>query len=532
MKRDLAALQDTTFDIVVVGGGIYGACIARDAAYRGLTVALVERGDFGHATSHNSLRLIHGGLRYLQHLDLRRIRQSIGEQNYWLKAAPHIVRPLKFMMPTFGLGTRGPAALWAGMQFYRLLAFDRNASLPPASRLRGGGVVSRRALDAAVPGLGSGDVNGGAFWYDAQMVDPDRLQIEVLRDAVARGANVANYVEVTDFLRQSDAVHGVVARELVGDSELEIRGRMTICAAGPWADHLMNKIRPSRESQAPTLTKGMNIVTRPIGPDIGFGVRSARRSDAVIGESRRMYFATPSCGCSIIGTTHFAYKDDPDRCEFTKQDVADFLSEFNAAYPAAELTMDDVLYWHGGLTPADDVDGEDVVRGHQAEIVDHATDDGVTGLISVIGVKYTTARLVAELAVDLTFRKFGQRLRPCSVKQAALPGAHSHEPGGRFPTYGALSGEVEALLPGDADEETASFIACCRYALQHEMAIRIDDLLLRRTMNARVGTLDSSLLHRAADLMTEHLGWDDATRRAETERALTQLTRRGVFLAD
>ena len=164
MQRDPTGLTDKIFDIVVVGGGIYGACIVRDAAYRGLSVALVERGDFGHATSHNSLRLIHGGLRYLQHLDFRRVRQSIGEQNFWLRAAPHIVRPLKFVIPTYGHGTRGPAALWAGIQLYSLVAYDRNRGVDENSQLPAGGVISRRALAETIPGLDGSDVNGGAIW--------------------------------------------------------------------------------------------------------------------------------------------------------------------------------------------------------------------------------------------------------------------------------------------------------------------------------------------------------------------------------
>jgi glycerol-3-phosphate dehydrogenase len=305
---------------------------------------------------------------------------------------------------------------------------------------------------------------------------------------------------------------------------------MTVCASGPWTDQLTSQIRRSGTQSVPALMKGMNVITRPLGPEVAFGVRSARRSDAVIGESRRMYFATPSPGCSIIGTTHFPYEGSPDNCEFTEQDVADFLAEFNAAYPAANLEMNDVIYWHGGLTPAEEGDSNEVVRGHQAEIIDHKTEDNLDGVISVVGVKYTTARLVAENAVDLVFRKTGERPPPCAVKNAILPGALPHVTDQRFATYGALATEVSSLMPEGVDEAEAAFLASCRYALESEMAVRLDDLLLRRTCHARQGLLNTRLLDQAASLMASHFGWSDTAKQAEIDRAYAALARQGTSL--
>ena len=531
MQRDLAGLTNENFDVVVIGGGIYGACIARDAAYRGLSVALVERGDFGHATSHNSLRLIHGGLRYLQHLDFRRVRQSIGEQNFWLRAAPHIVRPLKFVMPTYGLGTRGPAALWAGTQLYRLLAYDRNRGVDESSRIPAGGVISRQALADTVPGLRGSDINGGAVWYDAQILDPDRLIMEVLQDAESKGARPVNYVEAMGFLRQGNKISGIRAYDHVGGAEIEIMGNMTICSSGPWTGTLTGEVHSPNESVAPILTKGMNIVTRPLGPHVAFGVRSARRSDAVVGKSQRMYFATPAAGCTVIGTTHFPYSGSPDDCEFTEEEVAEFLDEFNAAYPDAELGMEDVYYWHGGLTPAEDGDGDEVIRGHQAEIIDHNSKDQVEGLISVIGVKYTTSRLVAENAVDLIYKKNGSRPPECAARNAQLPGAQPHDPDSRFPTYGSNAERLESLAPDIDDHAKSTFVARCRYALQNEMAVHLDDLIIRRTMQARQGQLSEQLFDEAAELMAGHFDWNDAEKQMEIDNTRARLAEHGVFLA-
>lgn len=535
MQRSPDSLIDTCFDLLVIGGGIYGACIARDAAYRGLNVALLERGDFGHATSHNSLKLIHGGLRYLQHLDIKRVRESVREQNFWLRAAPHIVRPLQFVMPTYGYGTRGPAALWAATRLHATLACDRNRGIAAGSRLPAGGLVSRKTLSDIIPGLDTEGINAGAYWYDAQMLDPDRLIIEVLRDAVSKGAIIANYMDVVDFLKEGDRVIGVQATDCIDNTALEVRAQTTACAGGPWI-HQLSSMAIGRDSAEtdPPLTKGMNLVTRHLGSAAAFGVRSARSSDAVVGKSRRMYFATPLPQCSVIGTSHFPYKGNPDDCQFTDQDVSDFLREFNAAYPAAELTADDVYYRHGGLTPAyEDAEGNEVKRSRQAEIVDHRRDDGVDGFISVIGVKYTTARLVAEKAVDLVYRKTGVTPPACTAGRSALPGARAENLHPRFPTYGEFADELVALSPDDDGDPTqAAFIAGCRYALQTEMAVRLEDLLLRRTSPAREGRLTDALFRQAAELMSATLRWTPDRKQAEIENAQRRLAEHGVRLKD
>ncbi|MDB4308075.1 glycerol-3-phosphate dehydrogenase/oxidase [Gammaproteobacteria bacterium] len=533
MQRDLASLASTRFDLLVIGGGIYGACIARDAAYRGLNVALVERGDFGHATSHNSLRLIHGGLRYLQHLDIRRVRQSVCEQNFWLRAAPHIVRPLRFMMPTFGYGTRGPGALWSATKLHAMIAFDRNRGVATSNRRPAGGLLSRQALLDFIPGLDTEDINAGAYWYDAQILDPDRLILEVLRDAANGGATIANYVEVTGFLKQGNKIIGVRALDRIAKSEVEIASRITVCAGGPWIHQLGRKAigKDTKDIDRP-MTRGMNLITRPLGPKVAFGVRSARSSDAILGKSRRMYFATPLPRCSVIGTSHFPYKGRPDDCVFTENEVLAFLDEFNAAYPAANLKPDDVYYWHGGLTPADeDSDSDEIKRSRQAEIIDHGLEDDTEGFISVIGVKYTTARLVAEKAVDLIYQKKGVRPPPCTTKFSALPGAKTDKLHPLFPTYGKFADDLAALYPEHtANSVQATFVACCTYALRSEMAIKLEDLVLRRTNLAREGRLSNRLFEQAADLMATTFNWSNAHKQTEIDNARNQLAAHGVHL--
>lgn len=540
MQRNISPFQTPRYDLLIIGGGIYGACIARDAALRGLHVALIERGDFGCATSHNSLKLIHGGLRYLQHLDFVRVRQSLAERRFWLGMAPHLVRPVKFIIPTIGHGTRGPEALWSGIKLYELIGLDRNRDVPSYNRIHSGGVLSRKRLLETIPGIDSSAISGGAFWYDAQMLDPDRLLIEVVRGAVDAGADVANYLSVEDFIHDKNGVSGVRAKDGLQGDELEIRARLTINAAGPWINKLVSKALHGRKSvHAAGLTRGLNLVTRSFGADFAFGVPSSRSSDAVIGTSNRLFFITPLGNCAVIGTSHLPYSGDPDECMFTESDAQAFLQEVNLAYPAAQLSMDDVLYWHGGLTPAEDGSGQDSVkRIRQSEIIDHARQDNLGGLISVNGVKYTTARLSAEKAVDLAFHKLARPSPPCLSSTTPLPGAPESESDQSqdpmtdpLQLYGSNAGIIRQLVePGSRQNQEEIFRARCRYAVEQEMAVRLQDIILRRTDLARHGGLTENMFDWTAGMLARQLQWSDTRKQQELDDAREQLQRHGASL--
>ena len=542
MQRNLSTFQSARYDILVIGGGIYGACIARDAALRGLHVALLECGDFGNATSHNSLKLIHGGLRYLQHLDFVRVRQSVRERRIWLGMAPHLVHPLKCVIPTIGHGTRGPEALWCGLKLYEVLSFDRNRGMPSERWIPKGGVLSRKQLLELIPGLDADDISGGAFWYDAQAIDTDRLLIEVVQGAVDAGAEVANYLAVNDFLHDNGRVSGVRATDKLLGEELEIHARMTINAAGPWISKLVSKALNGRKSAYTSgLTRGMNLVTRSLDADYAFGVPSARTSDAVLGSSKRLFFITPLDGCTMIGTSHLPYSGNPDDCTYTENDAQAFLQEINAAYPSAHLTMNDVRYWYGGLTPAEEDSGQgEVKRSRQSELFDHARQDGLDGLISVNGVKYTTARLSAEKAVDLAIRKLGRQPLTCLSGVTPLPGARNAPATGYqqkghasrdLQLYGCNADRIQALMePGSAPDHEAVFKARCRYAIDQEMAVRLQDVVLRRTSLAQQGKFTEGMLDWCATTMAQQLQWSDDRKQRELEDTREQLQRHGARL--
>jgi glycerol-3-phosphate dehydrogenase len=552
MKRDLARLAGQRFDLLVVGAGIYGACVARDAALRGLRVAIIDRADFGGATSHNSFKLIHGGLRYLQHLDLPRVRQSLAERRFWLRAAAHLIRPLRFVIPTYGHGSRGREALWCALRTHDLIGFDRNRDLPPRQRVPPGRVLSRDELFSLIPGISREGVTGGVAWYDGQMEDADRVLLECLLDAADAGAEVANYVAAVRFLGGEARVEGVRARDVLAGDEFEIRAALTVNCAGPWVAELLRLApRPLATDGIAGFAKGMNLVTRRLlEGEHAVGVASARRSDAILGESARLYFITPWAGQSVIGTADLPYGGAPDGWRITEADVLEFIGEINAAYPAARLRPEDVRYCYGGLSPAEGEAHGQVRLSRQPLILDHGRRDALAGLISVLGVKYTTARLVAQRAVDLALRKLDRRAARCDTTRRPLPGARGLvDPAAlerelrAAPDVGADAAAVALLKPygtayrpvlesapriGGAVERV--FRGTFVHAVRHEMAVRLMDLVLHRsTLSAREG-LPLERLEWCADTMRRELGWTEQRKAAELEAARTAAQARYVRL--
>jgi len=545
MRRDPKQLSGVDFDLLVVGGGIYGACIARDAAMRGLRVALIEKGDFGAATSHNSLKLIHGGLRYLQHLDFGRVRRSIRERRIWAAIAPHLIRPLQFLMPTYGHGTRGPEALWAALRLHGLVGFDRNRGLEGSSRYPGGRIASRKEVERLVPGLATEGLTGGAIWYDGQMSEADRIVLECLRSAMEHEAVVTNHVEAECLIASATRVTGVRARDLIDGSTFEVRAGMVVNATGPWIASLLRDLLVRQWPDEPGWSKGMNLVTRKVTVGQAVGLASGRASDAKLGRTRRLFFMTPWKDCTAIGSSHLPYREDPREYRFSERDIVEFLGEINECFSLG-LSREDIHYCYAGLTPADDDEPEETSRSRKDDLVDHDHDHGITGLISVVGAKFTTSRHVAEKTVDLVFEKLGRAVPICTASSTPLPGARDFDASeieiGADPrgleietqlkaTYGSRWSEVLRHHPRGASlDDRACFHAQCHYAVEHEMAVTLCDVLMGRTDRAARGVLTPEDVAWCAEMLSERLAWDDARRRKETEQLSELLSRHGQQL--
>ena len=315
MNRDLREMARKEYDLVVIGGGIFGVCAAWDAAHRGLSVALVEKKDFSNATSANHLKMVHGGIRYLQHGDVYRIRESSRERSALLKIAPHLVRPLPVIIPTYGHGIKGKGILGAGMFLYDLLTMDRNRGITdPDRQIPQGRFLSRREVLDIFPGLEKDGLTGGAVFCDGQMHNPPRLALSFLRAATEAGADAANYLEVRSFLRKGSRVTGVGVRDALTGETFDIRGKVVLNAAGPWAASLIEAGLGLQLSPPPVFSRDVCfVVRRSLSERYALACQTRTRdADAVVSRGGRHLFVAPWRGYTLVGVWHMVHRRGPD----------------------------------------------------------------------------------------------------------------------------------------------------------------------------------------------------------------------------
>jgi glycerol-3-phosphate dehydrogenase len=468
MIRDPGRLTARTFDVLVVGGGIYGLTIAYDCAQRGLSVALIDRGDFGSGASFNHLRTIHGGLRYLQSLDIGRARESLSERRTLARIAPGAVRPQPFVLPLSRSLTRGKLAMRAGFVLDRIVAFDRNQDVPAGLELPGGIVLSRAETLRRFPTLATPALTGAALWHDYVSTESDRLTFSFAIAAAAHGAELANYVEAVAPLRDAVRVTGVRAIDRASGRTVEIGARVTVNAAGAGVNGWLD----APTGPAVPLMKAMNLVTRREAGHVAVGGRTAsgRNLFLVPWKNRAVFGTWESNQLSVPpGIADDAGRDDTNPARVTEAEVAAFVDEINQAFPGIELRFSDVTLVHRGLVPAaTSPSGEVELERH--ERVHDAND----GLITVAGTKYTTARAVAQRVTDLVLAKLGRA--PVSCRTAST------------------------LLPYKPDVEILE-------AVRDEMVVTLADAVLRRTPLGALGFPGDAALASAAAVVAKELGW-------------------------
>ena len=494
------------------GGGIHGAWAALDAAQRGLKVALIDRGDFAGATSGNHQRIIHGGFRYLQHADFRRLRESVRERSTLLRIAPELVRPLPVLVPTLRVLTQRRAALRAAMFTSDLMSIDRNRGLPPAQRIPRGTLLSRREAALLTDGFnfGAGACTGAAMFYDAQVLSPERLVLSIVAAAARDGAVVANYIEATDHLREGTRTSGVVARDVLSGHGLEIRARLTVNCVGPWTGERVRALSSAGDRRF-GLVKAAVLVVRNLGLRAALAVPCHGHSDRaeLIDRGYRNLFLSPWRGLTLVGTFYAPHHDGPDRCTVSERDVDTWIGALTTACPDLELSCDDVLNVYCGLLPRAPAGASSLELSKRSTIIDHAHEHGVEGVLSVSGVKFTTARSVAERAIDIACRKLNRRTSTSRTARTRLrmlgPALIENAYAGR-----------EVL------EDPSAMRDAVARAVREEMACTLADVVLARTDLAIAGMPPPHLLHTCARHMAELLGWDQR----RTTRELRQLRER------
>jgi glycerol-3-phosphate dehydrogenase len=528
LRPSLSDLAAKPFDVIVVGGGINGTGIAREAQRHGYRTLLIERNDFGAGTTSRATRLIHGGLRYLEHGEFALVYESLHEREELVREAAHLVRPLRMLVPVYKGDKRPPWNVRIGLAMYDLLSLrkslPRHRAMPP------------RAIDAYEPGLSRDGLRAAYTMYDAQVEFPERLVIESLRDFINDGGTAMNHAVAERIISPGGLLRGLVLRdELCSDvgaqhaapdaadaPTVEVEARCIVNAAGPWADDVLRGSDAERHDRLIGGTKGSHLVVEwPDGPK--HAIFASAKEDG------RPFFILPWYRYTLIGTTDLRHDGDPSDARCTTGELRYLLDEANRLFPRAPLTREDVLYTYSGVRPLPYTPGGDdestISRSHF--VIDHQKRGGPDGLLSIVGGKLTTYRSLARVALKAIekhtspsgeaapvgseegWRKEEGQSIPSSSVLLPSSARTADDP---LHIYGPRANEVRALIASDAAlaaticEHNPEILAQVAYAVDSECAVTLADVLLRRL---RVGwsachALDGA--ERAASVMAQRLG--------------------------
>ena len=503
---------DGVFDIAVVGAGINGAGIARDAALRGLRVILLEKSDFGSGTTSWSSRLIHGGLRYLEHAEIPLVFESLHERRRLRKLAGHLVRPLLLTIPVYKGSRRGMFKIRLGMLAYDLLSLGK--SMP------GHKMLNRDAMIREAPGLLRDGLVGGAQYFDAQVPFAERLVIENVLGAADAGADVRNYSPVIGISVRQGKVRGLQFMDHATGKETEIAVPVVINAAGPWVDRVLATVN----REMPTFmggTKGSHIVVGPFdgAPSSAFYVEA--ESDG------RPFFIIPWYDQYLIGTTDIRYDGDPGEVVASDAEIDYLVAETNRVFPGADLDRGDIHYVYSGVRPLPrKTSGPESAITRKHIIYRHRKE--AEGLISVIGGKLTTYRNLAEQAVNKAVRSAGLAAGPCLTRSLPLPGASRAADVSKELSASArltaacaerlagIYGRRALILAGASDAGEDAYLDSNRtvlgaevaHAVKEERAIRLVDIIHRRMMIGLAPDQGRALAGRIGDLAAAAAGWN------------------------
>lgn len=456
ISRDPRRAAEQHYDLVIVGGGVYGVALAMEAAKRGLRNVLLEREDFGWETTYNHLRTVHGGLRYLQHLDLHRFFESVMERRWFLREFPRLVRPLPCLMPLYGQGMYRPPVFRAALALNDLLSWRRNRGVRPEQRLAAGRMLSAEAVARAFPAVDRTGLQGGAVWHDAVMPAPQLLLVAMLQRACAAGTTALNYVRAERVLIEDGRVCGVSCRDTLSGDHLVFRSAHLVNAAGPSCRELAATFSEDDPGLFRYSLAWNVLFSRPALSSYSLALRPQRPSGP-------MYFVHGFDGRIMAGTVHAPWPGNTAPSP-SEEALAAYLADLNLAVPGLQLTRAEVLHVYAGLMPAQE---GDPARPAVREVIrDHGAQGGPRGAYTVSGVKFTTARLVAEKAVEKMFPGRGSLASDCATA----------------PDAGPLSA-VAGYFPADwqPDPADSSWQERLRDIAARQAVAHLDDLILRRT---------------------------------------------------
>ncbi len=543
-------IERQVFDVIVIGAGINGAGIARDAAMRGLRVLLLDKGDISSGTTQWATRLIHGGLRYLEHYEFALVRESLRDREALLHIAQHLVKPLGFLVPIYKGNSHGPLLVRMGMNLYDTLSYDKSMDRHK--------MLGRKQVEEREPGLNTDGLKAAAFYYDAQVEYAERVAVENAISARDHGATVVTYANVENLIIEGGNVKGVEFTDVFTGESHTARAPVTVNVAGPWVDEVLAELQaPGSDDNVGRFmggTKGSHLIVDAFpGAPEGEALYVEARKDG------RPYFIVPWNGRYLIGTTDLRYEENLDYIKASEEEIEYLLDETNYVIPEANLTRDDVLFTYSGVRPLPyNPEGETggVTRSHV--VFDHAKGESaaggkvksqsaelppVGGLLSIIGGKLTTYLNLSRQTTDAVFKKLDRKAPKSRARKTPLPGSETADFGSfvdgfkaastvpgvvrdrLLKLYGVRASEVLAIGEDDPDlltplspiesVETALIGAEVIWAFREEMAQTLSDVLLRRTMAGYGPRVARDVVEPAAQVAVQHLGWDEE--RAERE---------------
>jgi glycerol-3-phosphate dehydrogenase len=394
LTRDPAHFSDENYDLIIVGGGIYGVMLSYEAIRRNLRPLMLEKNDFSNATSLNHLRTVHGGLRYLQKLDLPRFMESVSERKWFLQHLPQFVQAMPCIMPLYGKGLHRNWILRMALLLNDVLSFNRNSGVLKEKHLPHGQVISAQRTAQVFQNVDKKGLKGSALWYDGSIQEFQRLLMEIVNTSAFSGAQFLNYVEAKELLTSQGSVTGVVAQDLETRKSYEFKAPIVINAAGPWCRDIATQFDKDNVSLFKKRLLLWNVLfDREALSDYALGLTPERGKG-------RSYFFHPWKNRLLVGTGEIVVAKSETETTVPDDDMAEFIANINKMAPGIDLAEKDILRVYSGILPA--TEGGDLAN--REIILDHTTQDGPIGLYSVSGVKFTTSRLVAEKALNKIFR--------------------------------------------------------------------------------------------------------------------------------
>lgn len=536
MKRLFDETIENHYDIIVIGGGISGVCVAYEAATRGLKVALFEKGDFGQATSAATSKLIHGGLRYLKNMELGLVRESLTERRVWENIAPNYVYPIPFMVPSFSNLKNNKLVLFIGMVLYDMLSYDKAWTWDKSKKLPLHKTISKAKtlrLETCVPNK---NLTGSSIYYDCQNINPERLTLGVLKSAIKLGTKAANYAKVKSFITNENTVKGVNVIDLLNQKEYSFTADLTINCTGPWTDIVLNSANSeTKKEHHLRRSEGIHIISKKL---------CNKHAITFMTKDGRHVMIMPWRNHSLIGTTDKVYNGNPDDYVVTRESIQGLIGEINENYGFEKLKYSDIQFAYGGLRPlVDDQTKETYETSRKYEIFDNAKE-GLDGLITVEGGKYTTSRKLASQVLKVVSKKMNKDLglsitdkryladsdiksMESFIKQLVLRYPQFSEATINYVgrNYGlqchtifrlALYDKPLAKVLNDDGEILAEVV----YVIKKEMAFTLSDIFFRRTGIGTLGFPGGDLFSLVVNTAKDLLKWDDKRTKEEIEKVM------------